>query len=142
MVVDRPHHVLIDRLLLAGLAKLRRLDQQGLVKVQCPATEEEAAELVAHYDSKGNRHLDHEEWSAMLEDVVMHRGDWSGCHLRKTVSDLGEMRSEIREIAEDLAAIQRTRRERFAMLAQMVRGRALGRTATGVDGGNAARPER
>ena len=47
----------------------------------------------------------------MLEDVVMHRGDWSGCHLRKTVSDLGEMRSEIREIAEDLAAIQRTRRE-------------------------------
>ena len=87
---------------------------------------EEAAELVSHYDSKQNLHLEHEEWSAMLEDVVTHRGDWSGCAVRKTVADLVEIRQEIAEIGLELDDIMKVKRERYAALIRHVKARGGG----------------
>ena len=102
-------------------ARLALLARQGLLKVRCPEDAEAVSQMVSLYDGKGDGKLEHDEWSAMIHDVVAHKGDWEGCALRKTVDYLAEAKDEIGEVRECLEAMQRRRGEQLAELARLTR---------------------
>jgi hypothetical protein len=103
--------------------KLCKLSRQGLLKIRCPYHEREVDKLVGAYDGKGNRRLEFDEWSALIEDTVAHRGDWEGCALRRTVDYLDEVKDGVREVRQEMKELSERRTEQHAELCALVRER-------------------
>jgi hypothetical protein len=103
--------------------KLVKLSSQGLLRVRCPRDEREVEAVVAAYDGKGNCRLESDEWSALIEDLVAHRGDWEGCALRRTVDYLAEARDGVRELHREVDELRKRRTKQHDELCALVRER-------------------
>jgi len=105
-------------------ARLRHLDARGLLRVPCPAREEDTGELVARYDGKGGLQLEQDEWAELMKDVVAERGDWEGCAIRKTVADLHELQADFRSVRTQLDGLMKRRLQQQAELIELAGVRA------------------
>jgi len=105
------------------LAKLQRLGRQGLLKVATPDDAGAIEALVDSYDGKGDRRLEHDEWAALIDDVVSHRGDWEGCALRRTVDYLDDAKDDVARAHELLDAAFHRQNEQHAELVRLVKAR-------------------
>lgn len=105
-------------------ARLRHLDARGLLRVPCPAREEDTGELVARYDGKGGLQLEQDEWAELMKDVVAERGDWEGCAIRKTVADLHELQADFRSVRAQLDGLMKRRLQQQAELIELAGVRA------------------
>lgn len=103
--------------------RLQVLARQGLLRVRCPASEADMAEVVAAYDATGDGRLETDEWGKFVEDVIAHRGDWEGCAVRQTVDYLFAAKREVRQAASALETLMLRRAEQHAELCKLVRTR-------------------
>ena len=101
--------------------KLQLLGKQGLLKVKTPANIGEVQAMVARYDGKGDCKLEHDEWAAMIQDVVSIRGDWEGCAMRKTVENVYQIKDELEALREEIKQVHIRRQEQIQELCAIAR---------------------
>lgn len=103
--------------------KLKLLGKQGLLKVNVPETIEELREVVARYDGKGDCMLEHDEWAALIDDVVAMRGDWEGCAMRKTADLMMQTFEDVGLLKQELKMVCQRRSDQLQELCQLAKER-------------------
>ena len=94
-----------------------------MLKVNVPETIDELREVVARYDGKGDCMLEHDEWAALIEDVVAMRGDWEGCAMRKTADLMTQTFEDVALLREELRRVRQRRSDQLAELCQLAKER-------------------
>ena len=56
----------------------------------------------ALYDGKGNKRLEHDEWSTLITDLLHDRGEFSACAIRKTVGTLHKAKTTLHGMQAEL----------------------------------------
>lgn len=110
---------------------------QGLLKINTPNNIEEVQELVARYDGKGDCMLEHDEWAALISDVVAMRADWEGCAIRKTVDLMKVAHEDVVSLKHELKAVHGRRSDQMRELCQLAKER---REKLGLKPGQPIRP--
>ena len=79
--------------------------------------------MISRYDGKGDFTLEHGEWDALISDIVAHRGDWEGCAMRQTVTNIFHVKEEVAGLTRELRELHHHRAQQFQSLQALVKQR-------------------